>query len=180
MDVATYALILVLFIGGAFWYSQSKIKNKLLCTFRRANKTRVEMLVPIKSRYVFFDNGRYNINPKCITLFWYNRGVHQFFPTWMPSLDFNWNSPEPLDPSNFQQTWKTPEASASSQQEDSFKAFAKGIQSQAGVKKSAFPEWLFPVIILGVLAVLGFWIYQMGQHIGTIEQIVAQSQGMLP
>ena len=171
MDVSTLIIIFAVGIIGMFWYSQSKLKNKLLCTFRRANKTKVEKLIPLKSRYVIFDGGRYNVNPKRISLFWYNRGMHQFFPTWLPTLDYNYQSQNPLDPGTFKDTWDTPEAREASGQEDAFKAFAKGISTQVG-KKSRFPEWLFPMITIGAILVVGYLVYQQGQHLSYLEQLI--------
>ena len=78
MDVSILIAVFAIGIVVLFWYSQSKLKNRLLCTFRRANKTKVEKLIPIKSKYVVFDGGRYNVDPKRISLFWFNRGIHLF------------------------------------------------------------------------------------------------------
>ena len=167
-----YVLVLAIGIVFSFWHAQAKLKNKILCTFRRANRTKIEKLINVKSKYVFFDpgnknpEGRYNVNPRRITLFWFNRGIHQFFPQWVPSLDFSWDSPNPLDPEKFKNTWDTPEARAASQQEDSFIAFAKGVKTQLGTKKGMLPDWFFPMIIIGLLLVIGYWVYQMsGQTI---------------
>lgn len=172
MDVST--LIIIFFavgIIGMFWYSQSKLKNKLLCTFRRANKTKVEKLVPLRSRYVVFDRGRYNVNPKRITLFWFNRGIHQFFPTWLPALDFRWDSPNALDPETFENTWDTPESREMAENEDDYKAFNKGIQSQLS-KKGRFPDWLLPMIAIGISLVVGYLVYQQGEHLTYLEQLI--------
>lgn len=171
MDVSTLVIIFAVGIVGLFWYSQSKLKNRLLCTFRRANKTKVEKLIPIRSKYVIFDGGRYNVNPKRISLFWYNRGIHQFFPTWLPTLDFTFDDPNALNPEDFKVTWDTPEAREASGQEDAFRAFAKGVTAQLG-KKSRFPEWLFPAITIGAIAMIGYLVYQQGQHLSYLEQLI--------
>ena len=156
-----YVMALSIGVVYLFWHSQQKLKNKILCTFRRANKTKVEKLIPLKSKFVIFDGGKYNVTPKRITLFWYNRGINQFFPQWVPSLDYRFDSSNPLDPDTFQNTWDSPEARQASQQESSFVAFAKGTQLAQGGKKSMFPEWLFPSIIIGLLLVIGYWVYQL-------------------
>ena len=171
MNVSIMIAILAIGIVGMFWYSQNKLKGKIHCTFRRQNKTKIEKFVPQKSRYVIFDGGQYNVNTKRITLLLYNRGIHQFFPTYVPSLDFSWYSPNPLDPERFKSTWDTPETREASRQEDSFRAFAKGIMSQIG-KKSRFPEWLFPAITIGAIMIIGYLVYQQSQHLSYLEQLI--------
>lgn len=177
MDISTLVIIFAVGIVGLFWYSQNKLKGKIFCTFRRINKTKIEKFVSQRSKYVFFDpgkknpQGRYNINTKRITLLWFNRGIHQFFPMWVPSLDFSWHSPDPHNPENFKTTWDTPEAREASAQEDAFKAFSKGLTSQIG-GKGRFPEWLFPAITIGAVAIIGYLVYQQGQHLTYLEQLI--------
>lgn len=171
MNVTTLIIIFIVVAIGLFVYSLYQIQGKIWCTFRRPDKTKVEKWAPMKSKYVHFDKGRYNINTKRITLLRWKRGIFQFFPIFVPSLDFSWDSPNPLDPETFQNTWDTPEAREASGQEDAFKAFAKGITSQVG-KKSLLPEWLFPAITIGAILIIGFLVYQQSEHLAYLEQLI--------
>ena len=171
------ASIIIILIGviGIFYYSQSKLKNKMLCTFIRPNRQRIEKWVPLHSKYVIFDRGKYGIghyecDPNCITLLWYDRGVQKFFPTIIPTLEFKWDTPNPLDPKTFQSTWHTPEARNAAWEEHQHIAFAKGTAAQVG-KKSRFPEWFFPIITVGICVIILFIVYQMGQRLDGIEQL---------
>lgn len=171
MDTSMLVAIFAIGIVGLFWYSQNKLKGKLLCTFRRANKTKIEKLIPLRSKHVTFDGGKYNVNPKRITLFWYNRGIHQFFPTWLPTLDFTFDDPNALDPEKFKISWDTPEAREAAAQEENYRAFNKGLQVQTGAK-GRFPDWLFPAITIGAIAIIGYLVYQQGQHMVHLEQLI--------
>lgn len=175
MNVQTLITIFLVLVIGVYWYSIVKFKGKVLCTFRSANKTKQEKLIPLKSKYVIFGGGKYNVNPRHVTTFWYNKGIHQFFPIPIPTLDFRFDSPNPLNPETFQNTWDTPEARESAAQEDNYRAFNKGLQSQLG-RKSRFPEWLFPVITIGAIAVIGYLVYQQGQHLTYLEQLIKLGQ----
>jgi len=163
MDLGTSAIIIVLFILIIWYISQTKFKNKMLCTFRRPNKQKIKKWVPLFNKTVVFDRGKYGIdrylcNPKAITLEWYTAGINKFFPVLIPTLDFRWDTPFPLDPETFEPTWLSPEAFEAAWQEHQHVAFAKSAASQTG-KKSRFPEWLFPLVIVAAIAMLGFFMY---------------------
>tara|TARA_Y100000310_G_scaffold164294_1_gene164120 strand:+ start:3890 stop:4378 length:489 start_codon:yes stop_codon:yes gene_type:complete len=160
---------------GVFWFSITKFRGKVLCTFRSANKTKQEKLILLKSKHVLFNGGWYNVNPKRVTTFWYNKGIHQFFPIPIPTLDFRFDSPEALDPETFQNTWDTPEAREMAGSEDDYRAFNKGIQAQLG-KISRFPEWLFPAITIGAVLIIGYLVYTQGQHLSYLEQLIKLGQ----
>lgn len=171
MNVQTLICIFLIVIIGVYWQSIVKFKGKVLCTFRSANKTKQEKLLPLKSKYIIFDNGRYIVNPKRVTTLWYSKGIHQFFPIPIPTLDFRFDSPNALDPETFENTWDTPEAREAAGQEENYRAFNKGLQSQLG-KKSHLPEWFFPAITVGAVLVIGFLVYRQGQHLSYLEQLI--------
>lgn len=96
MFVIVVAFVLIMFI-----ISQRKFKNKMLCEFIRPNKQKIEAWVPMHSKYVTFDQGKYGIgqyiiNPKAIITYWYARGINKFFPCLVPTLIFRWDTPFPL------------------------------------------------------------------------------------
>ncbi len=171
MQPQTLIVIFVLGLLGIFWYSQQSLKGRLLCYFHLANRTLIEKKVPVSSRFVIFDGGKYKVDPKRISLIWYTRGLHQFFPTYIPSLTFKWDTDQPLDPTTFEHTWGTPEASAASGQEEEFRAFAKGVSSLTK-KKGALPEWLLPVITIGLLVVVVYMIYQTQSELSIMRQMI--------
>lgn len=143
--------------------SQQKFKNKMLCTFIRPNRQKIEAWVPLIAKQVVWDNGRYGIaqydcDPECITMQWYTRGFNRWFPVLIPSLDFKWDTPNPLDPKTHTSTWHTPEARYAAWQEHQHIAFAKGTEAALG-KKSRFPEWLFPVVTAVLILIVLFVVW---------------------
>ena len=154
--------MLAVLIGGVLW-SQSKFKNKMLCYFIRPNRQRIKKWVPIHSKHVRFDRGKYGtelyiIDPNCIALEWYDGGINKLFPVLVPTLEFKWDTPNPQDPTTFESTWHTPEARDAAWEEHEHVAFARATAQQAG-KKSRFPDWFFPVVIIVVLIVVGYLVY---------------------
>lgn len=172
------SLMMVLVLGGLlimFVYNQTKFKNKMLCSFIRPNKQRIEKWVPLHSKYVVFDRGKYGIghydvDPDCITLMWYDRGINRLFPSLIPYLEFKWDTPNPLNPNTFQSTWHTPEARHAAWEEHQHIAFAKA--ASPAIKKGRFPDWFFPLLTLGVCLILMFFLWQMNSKIDYLEQLI--------
>ena len=158
---------LILFTMGALVlamaYNQMKFRGKMLCTFLRPNKLKIEKFVPLDSKYVVFDNGRsgkgrYFIDPRCIKLMWYNRDlITRIFPQLIPTMDFRWDTQYPDDPERFNSTFKSPEAVDAAYQEHEQIAFSKGAAVQAGTKKK-LPDWIWAAGALAI-AIAVFWYF---------------------
>jgi hypothetical protein len=132
--------------------------------------------VPLYTKYVVWDRGKYGIaqydvDPECIVMQWYDRGINKLFPMLVPYAEYKWDTPRPLDPRTGKSTWLTPEAQFAAWQEHNHIAFAKGTQQQLG-KKERFPAWFFPMITLGVLLIVMFMVYSQGNRIAGLEQTV--------
>ena len=100
----------------------------------------------------------------------------------MPSLDFSWNSPNPHDPEDFNQSWDTPEVREAARQEDTMKAFTKGISQQVG-KKSSLSDMLVPMITIAVVIAVGYLVYQLSGQLayqGQVLDQILQKLGMVP
>lgn len=165
-----FGAILLIFV-----YSMQRFKNQMLCTFIRPNKQKIEKWVPLYSTYIIFDRGKYgigqyNVDPNCITMMWYDRGIHKLFPTLVPTLEFKWDTPNPLNPNSFQSTWSSPEVIRAAWQGHDYQKFAQGAAAQAG-KKSRFPEWFFPAITIALCLLTLFLIWQLGGRIDALEQL---------
>jgi len=169
--------IMILMFGGltaALFISQKKTKDKLLCYFIRPNKQRIEKWVPQYARYIRFDRGKYGIeryylDPRCFTPQWYDRGINKIWGTWIQTIEFRWDSAWPLDPETFEPIARSPEVEEALGSGEDYKAFAKATEKQMG-SKGRFPEWFFPVIIIGVVLILLFLIWQMRGQVAGIEQ----------
>ena len=162
MNWGTSLFIIAVFVLVVWYVTQTRFKNKMLCRFRRPNHQLIEKWVPIYVKYVVFDNGKYGIgqyvvDPRCIQPYWYDRGFSKIFPTLVPTLDFRYDTPYPLNPETFEVTWQTPEVVRAAWQEHNAQEFAKGAASQAGgKKKERFPSWFFGVVAIVLVIMVGF------------------------
>jgi hypothetical protein len=172
-------IIILLFLLAIFWYSQTKFKGKMLCYFLRPNKQRIKKWVPLYSRHIEFDRGKYGIEryrviPKCIVLEWWTGGVNKLFPTLVPTLDFRWDTPNPKDPETGETyTWHTPEVEAAGYRGHGYVAFTRAAAQQAGAKRNKLSE-MIPLIVLGVLIIACYIGYQylgsLSDQLGAVQQ----------
>ena len=168
------SLMLAIVMGGfiaMIYYNQQKYKNKMLCFFRRPNNLLIKKWVTIDSRWVIFEKERYIIDPNCIAMHWFDEGLSKLWPVLVPTLEFRWDTPYPIDPKTFTVTWQTPGAVDASFQSSQHVAFSKGAASQSG-KKSRFPEWFFPAMQIGAVLVVGYLVYNMQGQIAYLEALI--------
>lgn len=160
MNWGTSLFIIAIFILFVWSLSQARFKNKMLCRFRRPNHQLIEKWVPMYVKYVVFDSGKYGVgqytvDPRCIQNMWYDRGINKFFPALIPTLDFRYDTPYPLNPESFETTWQTPEVVRAAWQEHNAQEFAKGAASQSGGKrKDRFTMTTFLAIAAVILVVM--------------------------
>ena len=169
MNVQTFVIVVVVLLAGLNIYSQYAWRGKLLCLFRRSNRTVIEKKISVSSKYVIFDGGKYRVNPKRIDLMWYTRGIHQIFPMFVPFLEYKWDTDQPLDPTTFLNTWDTPEARQALNQEDNIKSLDRAAAAQSGKKESSFQR-LLPWITIGIVIVVAYLVYQMSNNMGVLQQ----------
>jgi hypothetical protein len=171
--LGTFLIVVVIFFVAMFFYDMARKKNKIYCTFRTPQKTREEKFVSAKSKYVIWRGGRYKINPKKITTTWWDRGLLGALKIgyWVQTLDFTWWTDQPLDPDNFEVTWDTPEVRNMLSSEEDYLDFAKHAAPTSGKKESGLQRML-PWIMLGVVVILGYLIFQMRGDIAALYQLI--------
>lgn len=179
MSPQTLVVILLLFGVGMVWYSTAKLRDKIYCSFRRIDKTKIEKFVPKNARYVIFDGGKYKIDTKRITLLWWNRGFNHFFPQRVPSLDFSWYSEVPHDPDQFEDTWDTPESRNAASSEEDWKGFNKGMSQQVGKKTGMLTQYM-PMIALILVLVVGAVLYMQMQGMTARMDMLEQMRSLSP
>lgn len=173
MSAGTFFVVAIVLLVGYVFFEQIQKKNQVYCSFRRPNRTKIEKWVKLHSKYVIFEGGKYRVNPKKITLLWWNRGILGMFGVgfWVPSLDYRWDTDQPLDPDTFETTWDTPEVRNMLGSEEDYKDFAKGAPP-AGAKKEGVFQRFLPWIMLAILLVLALWIYQMQGQLAGLMQLI--------
>lgn len=173
MDFVMLIAIMSLMAVGAAWHANNRLRNKIYCVFRRTNKTKIERFVKMTSRYVIFDNKKYDIIPSCITFIWWDKGlIHQLFPQHVASLDFTHDSRFPLDPNTLKPVIISPEVRNAMNKEEWTKSYAKGFTPPTTKKQSMLNQYL-PWITIGLVVLMGFYFFttQQGltQHLAALE-----------
>jgi hypothetical protein len=156
---------MILIMAGLFafmaWWANSSKRNKILCRFRRVNKTIIGRFVKMTSRYIIFDGRKYDIVPRRIALYWYTAGIiHMLFPQWIASMDFSWFSRWPHDPDTMKVTMDDPAIRQAFNKEEWVESYYKGAKpSTQTKKKDFFSQWL-PWIGVVAAVLVAFWCYQ--------------------
>lgn len=159
MSLATFVILTCITLLGMAWYANVSKRDKILCTFKRINKTEISKFVKMSSRYIVFDKHKYDIVPSCCVQRWYNTGfIHMIFPQWIQKLDFTWESRFPLDPNTLRPIIISPEVRASMNKEEWVKSYAKGFTPQKATKQSTFSAYL-PWVAICLVVLVGFWLY---------------------
>lgn len=180
----TNSIVIVLLVALAiFIYSQKKFDNKMLCYFIRPNKTRFKKFVPMYYTHVEFKRGKYGtekyrINWKYVTHERYTGGINKLFPVWIPTFEFYWNNPNPVDPDTGQASWHTPEVEAAGYQGHGYTAFARAAMQQAGGKRDKL-QWIMTIVIAGLVIVSLLLIYTQGQSMAENFQAMQQQIDLL-
>ncbi len=169
LSMSTMITIFAIVILVLVWYSHASMRNKVHCVFRSATGEKIEKLRPVKSRHVIFEGRKYDIDTRRHTLIEWRRGIFALFPTKIYSYDFSFYSRHPLDPNNIKATWDSPENANRLNQEEALGAFLRHAPAITGKKQSGIMQWL-PIIAIIVVVIVGFLVYQQGQHINIMQQ----------
>jgi hypothetical protein len=157
-------LVILFFILVYQSYTTYSLKDKIFCTFRRRNQTRIEKWAKDKQSVISFDDGWYEIDPSRVIL----QLKWNPLPVWIRVLDFRFDSSKALDPKSFDNRY-TPEQRKLLDTSDAIKGFVQGTQSstQSGKTKAVIGGWLPIVIIIGFL-IVGFMLWRQQSSIDKI------------
>lgn len=159
MTYQTLIIIMLIVVVGMAWYANWSKRNKIYCRFIRINKTTVQKFVKMTSRYVIFDNKRYDIVSKCIVFDWWDKGlIHMLFPQWVASLEFIYDKRFPIDPETGEAVIITPEVRNAMNKEEWVKSYAKNFTPPSTKKETTLQQYL-PWITIGLVALIGFYVY---------------------
>ncbi len=160
MSLQTFVTIMAVGILVMAWYANTSKRNKILCTFRRINKTKIVKFIKMESRYVIFDGGKYDIIPNRITFQWYTAGIiHMLFPQWVATLDFTYSSRFPHDPNDMKTTSETPAIRRALNKEEWVESYYKGAKPSSSNKKQGLIVQYLPWIALILVFIVGVYLY---------------------
>lgn len=162
MNYSTLIMIMTIGILVMAWYGNTSKRDKILCTFRRVNKTKVSKFVKMQSRYVIFDNHKYDIVPSRISFQWYTAGlVHMLFPQWVATLDFTDSRRLPLNTNTMDYEWDNPEVRNAINQGELVKSYFATASPKSEKKVSGLMQYLPIIAIVLVVLVAGYMYMQM-------------------
>jgi hypothetical protein len=156
------------------WYGNSSKRDKILCTLRRANKTKINKWVKMQTRDVIIAGGKYHVIPSCITFLWYNAGlIHMLFPQWVATLDFSEHNPFPHDPNDMKFNADTPQIRNALNKTEWTESYFKGSKpSQSKTKTGLITQYLPWVAILLVVGVAFYFNSKMTGFGATLDAVI--------
>ncbi len=179
LDPSTMWLVLFLFLVVWQVYSVFSTRNKVFCSFRRADRTKIEKWAKQNQKRIVFDGGWYHVEPdRCVLMMKWMP-----LPMWVRCLDFRHDSSRALHPDTFDNAF-TPEARKNLDYSDEIRAYEEGGQRAmvAGKQKKGLLDNLFPIIMILGVVVIGYMLYQQGQkldQIGNGQNLLEQMIGNL-
>ena len=182
MNLGTETIFIVIAIAliGYAAYSTHQIKNKIYCTFIRADNTRIDKWCKKSQRRIEFDGGWYYIVPSRVILIDYDKGIFGLFPTKVASLLFRWNSSQPLDPKTFDNTYEKPEYRKQLNKEEDIRAFSEGSrQTLISQKRKNMLEGYLPIILIVGFLIIGYFVWQQRSMIDQLGLAMNTIQEML-
>ena len=169
-------LVIVFVMYGA--YSTLKKKKQVLIIYHRVTGQLLEKFATVNDRTVDIDNKRFTIMPDRHFLMWWDRGIHQFFGTWVITYEFSFDSKYPHDPKNFKDNVVSPAVAKVLNNESRMSSLAKGVNNQgAGVKKQGMME-KYGIYIVGlIILVIVYMVFKQGGQITALTKTVNSLMG---
>ncbi len=177
MTFSTLIMVTAIALIVMAWYANTSKRDKILCTFRRVNKTKIVKWVKMKNKFVIFDDGKYDIIPSRITFQWYTGGlIHMLFPQWVATLDYSYTSRFPHDPNNMAITAESPETRKALNKQEWVTSYYRGAEPKAGKTKVSLIEKYLPWVAIVLVVVVAFYLYNSQQ---TMAHKIATDVGEL-
>jgi hypothetical protein len=171
--------LLIVFVILVFLYasfSARKLRHKIRCRYTSRSKQTFNKTVDAKSSFVMFESKKFFIVPKCVKHHWMDDSIQWLFPTFMPEMDFVWNSQFPVDPDTGEPIVLTPETAATYKEAESYQAYAGGQQSALSTnanngKLSGFSKFI-PWIALAGVALVAVYFYSQNSSLKSQLNVV--------
>jgi hypothetical protein len=157
-------LVFMVFLLAYQAYSTMSLKDKIFCTFYRANKTKIEKWAKDKQRLIDFDGGWYEVDPSCIVL----QLKWNPLPVWIRASTYRFDSPKPLNPSSFDNRYTPDERKQLDKADDIRELQVGNNRAVQGSKQKVAIGGFLPIIILIGFVIVGFMLWQQGSHINQI------------
>lgn len=173
MSFQTLVVIMAIAVLVMAWYANSSKRNKILCTFRRVNKTKIARWVKMQDTHVVFDGGKYDIIPSRISFQWYQVGfIHMLFPQWVATLDYTYGKRAPLNPNTMNYDWDNPQLRKAINISDMMKSYFSTANPAPSAKKQGWLMQYLPWITVGLIVIMGFYFYMQMQGLSNTDAAI--------
>jgi len=154
-------IVVIFFLYASF--SARKNRNKIRCRYTSRSKQTFTKVVDAKASSVFFDGMKFYIVPSCVKHHWMEDGIQWLFPTFMPEMDFVWNSEFPVDPNTGEPVVLSPNVAGIYKEEESYRNYAGGQQTEmtkgGGTAKLSGISKYLPWIAIIAVALVAVYFY---------------------
>ncbi len=172
MSSTTFLVGMVVFIFVYAWYSANKLHNKIHIFYKRVDRALLEKDVKLGSKIIKVYDKEYKVLPDRIGVMEWKKGIHAILPIWRQYLIYDWDDEFPQNPDSYKQKIMSPDVRNLINQEARMGAFAKGIREQSVGKKVTGLTQYLPMIALGGVIILLFFLYTMNNHITALEKLI--------
>lgn len=175
-------VIVLLFVIIYSSYSARSLKEKILCSFTRKDRTRILKWAKVNQGRIDFDGGWYDVEPSRTVQRLWESGIHFIIPTWVRCSDYRFDSSRPLNPDTFENQY-SPELRKQLDISDGVKGLEQGnrealISNKSG-RQNILQQYL-PIIVLGGFVIIGWFLWQqqgktddVGFAINVVQQQLA-------
>ena len=176
MSSSTIYVVIVLLVVLYASFTTRKNRSKIRCRYTSRSKQTFTKTVDAKASSVFLDSKKFYIVPRCVKHHWMDDGIQWLFPTFMPEMDFVWNSEFPVDPNTGNPVVLSPDVAGIYKEEESYRNYAGGQQTEmankgGGAKLSGISKYLPWIAIAGVVLVAVYF-YNQNQSTQAALKIV--------
>jgi hypothetical protein len=178
--------VIILFVYNTF--NARKLRHKIRCRYTSITKQTQEQVVDASSNIVVFTDKkitkRFYIITSCVKHRWWEEGLQWFSPMFMPEIDYNWNSPYPIDPNTGQPIVLSPETAGIIKKEENARAYAGGQQMEmtkggGNAKLSGMSKYLPWIAIIAVALVAVYFYNQNASTQAALKVVELNLQKIL-
>jgi hypothetical protein len=156
------------------------LKAKILCTYRRTDRTKIEKWATPNQSRIEFEGGWYQVEPARTVIQW--KALLGFFPVPVRALDFRHGSSRALDPSTFNSDFTAEERKQLDRTDNLLGLQTASQQATKGNRKSGMLEQYLPYIMLAGFVILGYFVFQVSakaDKIGFGQNVIQQQLGKI-
>jgi len=173
-----FVLLIMVFLAGV--YSSYSKRSKVFCDYEGEDGTYEYKWIKETDGWIIFRGYKHKIMPERMSTVWIRTGIHYLFPTRAMHLSYAWYSAWPRDSKNFSRTVISPRVRKVIDKSALVESYFKS-STPSSTKKDGMLTKFFPIIVVVILVIMGFWTYTNMQGLSNgLNQIQQQINTLLP